>query len=163
MTLKFLRHGGDLIILGDLSRGQMLGVRFSFKLFLKERGLVLKERIPCIFIFKLGSSFEYLGYKFIFSNSQGNFIVNQGIKRNSLYLTGGFFNRYTQILVMFSSFCYRRLVKKLKVCLHQKNYYLNVDQMIVKLNTLMFRVVKEFGYFNLVQLQLKRINYLCRF
>lgn len=162
LTLEFLRNGGSLLIFGDLSRSQMLGVRFSLKLFLKERGLVLKDRLPCIFVFKPGSSFEYLGYKFIFSKFQGNSIVNQGTKGSSLYLKGGF-TVYTEILVMLSSFWYRRLIKNLKVCLHQKNYYLNVDQMIVKLNVLIFREVKDLGYFTLIRVQLNRINYSCRF
>jgi len=81
----------------------MLGVRFSLKLFLKERGLVLKDRIPGIFVFKPGSSFEYLGYKFNLSKFQGNSIANQGIKGNPSYLKGCF-NIYTQLSVMLSSF-----------------------------------------------------------
>lgn len=166
--LGLIQSHDNFLIYGTLTKKQFNGIIKLFSKFLFTRGLNIKLKTNKSFLFKPGTFFEFLGYKFIFSNRFNVCQINSGrytrVQPTFLRIVNNAFSYVTRfkIFLIISPVSYKSIVKSIKKCLHSKNFNKTVCQMIKKLNEIIQNTVNYYGYTALARLQLYTLDYSIR-
>ena len=163
-SISFFRFADEIIVLGNGSDSQFDTILSRLVCFLEERGLTINNGNDLL-LFKPGSSFEYLGFKFIYTDSNSN-IIDRGKytkydKNNilqSLRCNHKRFNR-SGLLVIIRDKSFKKIKQNIKNILSNSNTVLDIGVIIDRMNSFIRVTVNYFGITSTTRNQLKILDY----
>jgi hypothetical protein len=161
-----IRYVDDILILGkgDVSHFRIILGRL--KSFLGNHGLSLKnEKSVDVQEFSPGKSFEYLGFKFLFTNYKNpKFALSKftKVRADPFIILKNKFSDYSRsgLLVLIRQKSFKRAIFKIKTILSRKNIPLSVKLLIERVNAMLRGTVNYFGHFQSTRVQLKQLDHL---
>jgi retron-type reverse transcriptase len=164
IQLFCIRYADDILILAKCLKVHMKKIQELLVTFLNKISLSIKS--PSIFqgrLFKPGSSFEYLGFKFIYPHlNKPNFDKGKftKVKYTPMSVATGEATRYSRsgpyLLVQNRSF--DNIKTKLKTQLNAINSYVPPDVMIDKLNSILRGALNYYNLTGTITKQLLPLN-----
>jgi hypothetical protein len=161
--VRVYRYLDALLILGKASQEHFIGIYKRLVLFLKDRGLNLKEKETSIGVFLPGAKFEFLGFQFQFANSK----INRGkcifysFLKPLMVLKGLHAARYRDSL--FITICpksYKLIMLKFKSLFTRNRVGLSVEILIKNYNEWLTGIVTYFGVTRSTRIQLMKFDNL---
>lgn len=164
--LSCVRYCGSVFIFGHCTWVTLKKIQTYLKTFLITRGFHLKifERFFGS-VFEPGSRFSYLGFKFIFPNSNSyNLNIGKYTKMRytprSLKFISGLKSIRSLIFILITPKCFKQLNFLLKKQLSRRNSSLPVKMMIDSLNLILVKSLNYFLIATSIQLQVSYLNHL---
>ena len=163
--LRVLRFADDILILGKASMEEFEGIRTKLNIFIKSRGLSLKKANSDIEIFKPGSKFDYLGFRFIYTNIKHKALNKGKYTKFSWYspfisLRGHVSAKSRSgLLMLMSPAVYKKIKNDIRMLLSPKICPSPVSFIIDKVNCLLQGVCKYYGVTRTIRSQLKVLDY----
>ena len=165
VRIRVYRYADDILILGKASQEHFISIYKRLVLFLKNRGLNLKEKEDPIKVFLPGSKFEFLGFQFQFAdfkNSKINigkytrysfsepFMVLRGLQK-AQYRDG--------LFITIRPKSYKSIRLKFKSLFTSNRIGLPVETLIKDYNKWLTGTVGYFGVTRPTRIQLIRFNH----
>jgi len=167
-SIKCIRFIDDILIIGKSDEGTFELLFDKLKFFLKERGLFIKDENLTSFKkfeeFKPGNSFEYLGFKFIYPDINLRKFKNGKFTK---YNICDFYSRLKglnsvkskqRLLVIIRPKSLIKLKNKLREITNRNKAYLEVKEIIKKVNEIWVGFCNYFGISLQCRIQLKNIE-----
>ena len=166
IKLFCIRHAHDILILAKCLKAHMRKIQELLVTFLNKISLSIKN--PSIFqgrLFKPGSSFEYLGFKFVYPNmnkssfDKGKFTK---IRYTPMSVAAGEATSYSRSgpYLLAQNRSLDNIKTKLKTQLNATNSYLPPNVMIDKLNSILRRALNYYNLTGTITNQLLPLNNL---
>lgn len=162
----YLRFAEDILIIGKNHPDTLDKVKDTLVKELNYRGLEIKERENASFWFKPGSSFEYLGFRFVFAGSKSK-KLNKG-----KYTSDNYMNPFSTVrgstsakdrsglLVLIRPKSIRSCRAKIREILSRSNCTLSVKELVNRYNAALRGMVNYFGITGTTRTQLRTLDYL---
>lgn len=165
LSLFCVRYADDILILAKCSNEQIKKIQKLLVEFLSYIGLEIKNSSEFQGkLFEPGSSFEYLGFKFIYPDFRKKKTFDKGkytkFKITPMNLAQNVKSRYlnNNIFLLVSKPSLQKFKDNLKKQLSKKHSYLSVDKMVDSLNTMMRVFLNYYNITSTVSAQLLPIN-----
>jgi len=164
--IMIIRYADDILILGKSNMSDFRIILDRLKSFLGNCGLSLKnEKSVDVQEFSPGKSFEYLGFKFLFTAYKNpKFALSKftKIRPDPFTILKNKFSNYSRsgLLVLIRQKSFKKAVFKIKTILSRKNIALSVKLLIERVNAMLRGTVNYFGHFQSTRVQLKQLDNL---
>jgi retron-type reverse transcriptase len=162
----YIRFADDILIIGKNYPATLSKVLDVLENELKSKGLEIKDKDNSSFWFKPGVSFDYLGFRFIYTNSKseklnkGKYTANKYVDpyssirgRTSAKSRSGLL-----VLVCFKSF--KGCRDKIRDILARSNSTLSVGELVKRYNTTLRGIMNYFGITRTTRTQLRYLDNL---
>ena len=162
----YLRYADDILIIGKNHPDRLSKVTDVLEKELKTRGLEIKNKDNSSFWFKPGTSFEYLGFRFIYTNSKseklnkGKYTANKYVDPYSTIRGNTSARARSGLLVLVSPKSFKGCRDKIRDILARSNSTLSVDELVKRYNTSLRSIVNYFGITRTTRTQLRYLDYL---
>ena len=163
--VRVYRYADDILILGKASQEHFISIYKRLVLFLKDRGLSLKEKENPVEVFSPEAKFEFLGFQFQFANYK-NPKINRGkytrysFSEPFMVLRGRQMAQYRGgLLITIRSKSYKSIILKFKSLLARNRVGLPVETLIKDYNEWLTGVVTYFGITRSTRIQLMKFNH----
>lgn len=163
--IRVYRYADDILILGKASQEHFTSIYKRLVLFLKDRGLSLKEKEDPVEIFLPGAKFEFLGFQFHFANYKSSKINRGKYTRYSfsetfMVLRGHHKSRYRDgLFITIRPKSYKLIILKFKSLFAPNRVGLPVETLIKDYNKWLEGVIKNFGVTRSTRTQLMKLNH----
>lgn len=159
--IKCIRFIDDILIIGKSENETFQIIHDKLIMFLKERGLNIKNDEQKFFVFKPGTSFSFLGFVFTYPD------INLKRFKNGKYtkfVSSDFFNKLKnlqsadkrrKLLITIRPKSINRLKLKLKLNTDRNKTYLSVKEIISNVNSVWLGSLNYFAITNSCRRQLK--------
>lgn len=162
----YLRFAGDILIIGKNHPVTLSKVMDVLKSELKSKGLEIKNKNNSSFWFKPGVSFDYLGFRFIHTNSKseklnkGKYTANKYVDPYSTIRGRTSAKDRSGLLVLVCPKSFKGCRDKIRDILARSNSTLAVNELIKRYNTSLHGIVNYFGITRTTRTQLRYLDYL---
>ncbi len=162
----FLRFADDILILGKNTPEAFETTLKVLKKELKEKGLSLKKKENFIFEFKPGVSFDYLGFRFIYTSYKSKKLNNGRFTRNDYMKPFQTIRGATSakdrsgLLIIIQPQSFKNCCNKIRKILSRSNSTLSINELIKQYNSAIRGIVNYFGLTETTRTQLRYLNYL---
>lgn len=163
--VRVYRYADDILILGKASQEHFKSIYERLVLFLKDRGLNLKEKENPVEIFSPEAKFEFLGFQFQFANYKNSKINRGKYTRYSfsepfMVLRGLQMNRYRDgLFITIRPKTYKSMILKFKSLFKRNRVSLPVETLIKNYNDWLTGVVTYYGITRTTKIQLMKLNH----
>jgi hypothetical protein len=164
--LRVYRHANNILVLGQASQEYFVSIYKHLILFLKNRGLSLKQKKKFIRIFSPEARFEFFGFQFQFAACKNSKINKGKDTRHSLVtqakLLKGFQierHRHSSFITICSQ-SYKLIILKFKSLFARNKVGFSVETLIKDYNKWLVSVVTYFGLTRTTWIQLTKFNHL---
>jgi Mor family transcriptional regulator len=162
----YLRFADDIIIIGKNHPATLSKVMDVLENELKSKGLKIKNKDDSSFWFKPSASFDYLGFRFIYTNSKSE-ELNKGKFTASKYVDPysnipgrtSAKGRY-KLIVLVCPKSFKRCRDKIRNVLARSNSTLSVEELIKRYNMSLRGIINYFGINRTTRIQLRYIDNL---
>nr|YP_010377420.1 hypothetical protein NDC64_mgp21 [Navicula tsukamotoi]QYB23107.1 hypothetical protein [Navicula tsukamotoi] len=165
LVLFCVRYADDILILAKCNKDHIKRIQELLVEFLSNVGLEIKNSSQFQGkLFEPGSSFEYLGFKFIYPNLRKSKTFDKGkftkFKITPMNLAQNVTSRYSNsnIFLLVSKSSLQKFKNNLKKQLSKKHGFLEVDRMIDSLNTMIRGFLNYYNITSTISTQLLPIN-----
>ena len=162
----YLRFADDILIIGKNHPATLSKVMDVLKSELKSKGLEIKDKDNSSFWFKPGISFDYLGFRFIYTNSKseklnkGKYTANKYVDPYSTIRGRTSANDRSGLLVLVCPKSFKRCCDKVRNILARSNSTLSVPKLIKRYNTSLRGIINYFGIIRTTRTQLRYLDHL---
>jgi hypothetical protein len=166
IKVRVYRYVDDILIIGKTSQEQFLDMYERLVLFLKDRGLNLKNKKNLVEVFLPRAKFEFLGFQFQYPGYKNSEIYRWK------YTCYSFSEPYTalqgvcsvqrrnNLIITIRSMFYKSIISRFKLLFSRYCVELPVKVLIRNYNKLLTEVVPYFGLTKSIKIQLMKINHL---
>ena len=162
----YLRFTDDILIIGKNHPTTLFKVMNVLRRELKSKGLEIKNKDNSNFWFKPGTSFDYLGFRFIYTNSKskklnkGKYTANKYIDPYHTILNRTSDKGRSGLLVLVCPKSFKRCCDKIRDILARSNSTLSVQELIKRYNTSLRGIMNYFGITRTTRIQLRYLDNL---
>jgi Mor family transcriptional regulator len=162
----YLRFADDILIIGKNHQVTLSKVMDVLEKELKSKGLKIKDKDNSSFCFKPGVSFDYLGFRFIYTNSKseklnkGKYTANKYVDPYNTIRGRTSAKDRSGLLVLVRPKSFKRCRDKIRDILARYNYTLSVDELIKRYNTSLHGIMNYFGITRTTRAQLRYLDNL---
>ena len=166
VRVRVYRYADDILILGKASQEQFMNIYKRLVLFLKDRGLNVKEKENPVEVFSLGAKFEFLGFQFQFADYKNSKIDRGKYTRYSfsepfMVLRDLRVARYRNgLFITIRPKSYKSIMSKFKSLFARNRAGLPVETLIKNYNEWLTGAVTYFGLTRSTRIQLMNLNHL---
>lgn len=164
--LRVYRHVNNILVLGQASQEYFVSIYKHLILFLKDRGLSLKQKKKFIGIFSPEATFEFFGFQFQFAICKNSKITKGKDTRHSLVTQAKLLKGFQIERHRHSSFIticpqsYKLIMLKFKSLFARNKVGFSVETLIKDYNKWLVSVVTYFGLTRTTWIQLTKFNHL---
>jgi hypothetical protein len=162
----YLRFADDILIIGKKHPATLSKVMDVLEKELKSRGLKIKDKDNSSFWFKPGVSFDYLGFRFIYTNSKseklnkGKYTANKYMNLYSTVRGSTSAKDRSGLLVLICPKSFKECCDKIRDILARSNSILSVNELIKRYNTSLRGMMNYFGITGTTRTQLRYLDNL---
>jgi Mor family transcriptional regulator len=162
----YLRFADDILILGKNHPATLSKVMDVLENELKSKGLEIKDKDNSSFWFKPGVSFDYLGFRFIYTNSKseklnkGKYTANKYVDPYSTIRGRTSAKSRSGLLVLICPKSFKGCRDKIRDILARSNSTLSVDELVKRYNTTLRGIMNYFGITRTTRTQLRYLDNL---
>lgn len=162
----YLRFADDILIIGKNNPATLSKVMDVLKKELKSKGLKIKDKDNSSFWFKPGVSFDYLGFRFIYTNSKseklnkGKYTANKYVDPYSTVRGSTSAKDRSGLLVLVCPKSFKGCCDKIRDILARSNSTLSVNELIKRYNTSLRGMMNYFGITRTTRTQLRYLDNL---
>jgi Mor family transcriptional regulator len=162
----YLRFADDILIIGKNHPATLSKVMDVLENELKSKGLEIKDKNNSSFWFKPGVSFDYLGFRFIYTNSKseklnkGKYTANKYVDPYSTLRDRTSAKSRSGLLVLVCSKSIKGCRDKIRDILARSNSTLSVDELVKRYNTTLRGIMNYFGITRTTRMQLGYLDNL---
>jgi retron-type reverse transcriptase len=166
VRIRVYRYAYDILILGKASQEQFLDIYKRLVLFLKDRGLNVKEKKNPVKVFSPRAKFEFLGFQFQYPDYKNSQIDRGKYTRYSFsdpyMVLRGLRNakHRNKLLITIDPKSYKSIMFKFKSLFSRNRTGLPVKVLIKDYNEWLIGVIKYFGLTRSTRIQLMKLNHL---
>ena len=162
----YLRFADDILIIGKNHPATLSKVMNVLEKELNSKGLIIKDKDNSSFWFKPGASFDYLGFRFIYTNSKskklnrGKYTANKYVDPYSTVRGGTSAKDRSGLLVLVRPKSFKECCDKIRNILARSNSTLSVAELVKRYNTSLRGMMNYFGITRTTRTQLRYLDYL---
>ena len=162
----YLRFADDILIIGKNHPATLSKVMDVLENELKSKGLTIKDKDNSSFWFKPGVSFDYLGFRFIYTNSKseklnkGKYTANKYVDPYSTIGGRTSAKDRSGLLVLVGPKSFKGCRDKIRDILARSNSTLSVNELIKRYNMSLRGIVNYFGITRTTRTQLRYLDNL---
>jgi Mor family transcriptional regulator len=162
----YLRFADDIIIIGKNHPATLSKVIDVLENELKSKGLKIKNKDDSSFWFKPSVSFDYLGFRFIYTNSKSEelnkrkFTASKYVDPYSNTPARTSAKGRCRLLVLVCPKSFKRCRDKIRNILARSNSTLSVEELIKRYNMSLRGIINYFGINRTTRIQLRYIDNL---
>jgi len=162
----YLRFADDILIIGKNHPATLSKVMGVLENELKSRGLDIKDKDNSSFWFKPGVSFNYLGFRFMYTNSKseklnkGKYTANKYVDPYSTFRGRTSAKDRRRLLVLVRPKSFKRCRDKIRDILDRSNSTLSVNELIKRYNSTLRGIMNYFGITRTTRTQLRYLDNL---
>jgi len=162
----YLRYADDILIIGKNHSDTLSKVINVLKSELKTKGLDIKDKANSSLWFKPGTSFDYLGFRFLYTNSKseklnkGKYTANKYVDPYSTIRGRTSARDRSGLLVLVCPKSFKGCRDKIRNILARSNSTLSVHELIKRYNISLRGIMNYFGITRTTRTQLRYLDYL---
>jgi hypothetical protein len=162
----YLRYADDILIIGKNHPDRLSKVMSILEKELKSKGLEIKDKDNSSFWFKPGTTFDYLGFRFIHTNSKseklnkGKYTANTYVNPYSTVRGSTSAKDRSGLLVLVRPKSFKGCCDKIRDILSRSNSTLSVYELIKRYNMSLRGIINYFGITRTTRTQLRYLDYL---
>lgn len=162
----YLRFADDILIIGKNHPATLSKVINVLENELKLKGLKIKDKDNSSFWFKPGVSFDYLGFRFIYTNykgaklNKGKYTANKYVDPYNTIRGRTSAKDRSGLLVLVCPKSFKGCRDKIRDILARSNSILPVSELIKRYNTSLRGIMNYFGITRTTRTQLRYLDYL---
>lgn len=159
-------YANEILVLGKASQKQFFGIYKRLVLFLKDRGLNIKEKKNIMEVFLPGAKFEFFGFQFQhlgYSNSKiylGRYTRYSFSEPCVILKDFHSAQRHNNLIITICPKYYKSIVSKFKLLFLRHCAGFSVKVLIKNYNKWLTKVVQYFGLTRSTKIQLMKLNHL---